>query len=123
MDSALKWVNVSEQGYWQFQFGDILVDGKPTGLCKKYGSRQCQGVLDTGSSLMMGPQKDLDVLLGMLNFDRDTQKNCTARDTFPKLGFMIGGELMEMEPQDYMDRSHDPKQHKDTDVCWAHLMP
>jgi len=123
MDGPLKWVNVSEQGYWQFQFADITVDGKPVGLCKKYGDSQCQGVLDTGSSLMMGPQKDLDQLLGLLNFGKDTQKNCTSKDKFPKLGFMIGGETLEMDPSDYMDRSHDPKEEKDVDACWAHLMP
>merc|ERR1719215_2025384 len=105
MDSALKWVNVSEQGYWQFQFGDILVDGKPTGLCKKYGARQCQAVLDTGSSLMMGPQEDLDPLMALLNFGNDSQQNCSTKAKFPRLGFSIDGETFDMSPDDYMEFS------------------
>lgn len=123
MASPLKWVNVSEEGYWQFQFSDFVVDGKPTGLCSKYGTRQCQGVLDTGSSLMMGPTDVVDSLTTLLKFGDDTRTNCTDSQTFPKLGFMIGGELLEMEPDDYMDRSHAPRQPKGNGTCWAHLMP
>jgi len=123
MASPMKWVNVSQEGYWQFQFTDLVVDGKPTGLCARYGKRLCQGVVDTGSSLMMGPNEILDPLVTLLNFGNETQKNCSKNDKFPKLGFMIGGELLEMEPDDYMDRSHDPKQPNGIDSCWAHLMP
>jgi len=123
MASELTWVNVSQDGYWQFQFTDFLIDGKPTGLCKKYGQRKCQAVLDTGSSLMMGPQADLDPLIGMLGFGNDTQMNCTDANKFPKLSFLIGGKMMDMEPEDYMDRSHGPEQPKGVDNCWAHMMP
>lgn len=122
MASPLNWVNVSEEGYWQFQFADIVVDGKPTGLCKKYGKRLCQGVLDTGSSLMMGPREDLDPLLVLLGFGNNSQQNCSENRTYPKLGFMIGGQTLEMEPDDYMDRSLIPGDNK-TGVCWAHVMP
>jgi len=123
MASPLTWVNVSQEGYWQFQFSDFIVNGIPTHLCGKYGARQCQGVLDTGSSLMMGPQADLDRLIELLNFGNDTTRNCTSGTKFPKLGFIIGGKTFEMEPEEYMDRSHAPNLPHDSDVCWAHLMP
>lgn len=123
MASPLTWVNVSEEGYWQFQFTDFTIDGKPVGLCTKYGKRQCQAVLDTGSSLMMGPKADLDQLLQLLHFGNDTQQNCSSKFKFPKLGFMIDGKTFEMEPDDYMDRSRDEYTPKDMELCWAHLMP
>merc|ERR1719223_2117235 len=123
MDSPLKWVNVSEAGYWQFQFSDFTIDGKLMGLCSKYGARQCQGVLDTGSSLMMGPKDVVDSLTTLLTFGDDTRTNCTDDRVFPKLGFVIGGEVLEMEPDDYMDRSRGPTQPTGTGTCWAHLMP
>jgi len=124
MASPLTWVNVSEEGYWQFQLQDLTIDGKPAGLCSKYGKRQCQAVLDTGSSLMMGPQADLDKLLKMLHFNgNDTTQNCSLDFKFPKLGFMIDGKTFEMEPDDYMDRSHDEYTPKGMELCWAHLMP
>jgi hypothetical protein len=123
MAEPLTWVNVSEEGYWQFQFTDFTIDGKPTGLCDKYGKRQCQAVLDTGSSLMMGPKGDLDQLLKLLQFGNDTTQNCSEGFKFPKLGFMIAGKHFEMEPDDYMDRSHDEYTPKGMELCWAHLMP
>lgn len=123
MAEPLTWVNVSEEGYWQFQFTDFLVDGKPTGLCDKYGKRGCQAVLDTGSSLMMGPKGDLDQLLKLLHFGNDTTQNCSQSFKFPKLGFKIAGKVFEMEPDDYMDRSHDEYTPPGMELCWAHLMP
>merc|ERR1719343_1242109 len=123
MASPLTWVPVSTEGYWQFQFTDFLIDGKPTGLCKKYGSRECQAVLDTGSSLMMGPSEDLEPLFKALSFPHDTQINCTQNQTFPRLGFLIGNTTFEMEPDDYMDRSHLGGAPQGVDQCWAHMMP
>jgi hypothetical protein len=123
MASEMTWVNVSEEGYWQFQFTDFTIDGKPAGMCSKYGKRECQGVLDTGSSLMMGPKTDLDNLIQMLNFGNSTTRNCSQDDKFPKLGFTIGGKHFEMEPNDYMDRSRDQYTPRDKELCWAHLMP
>jgi len=123
MASPLTWVNVSEEGYWQFQFTDFTIDGKPTGLCTKYGKRQCQAVLDTGSSLMMGPKGDLDQLLQLLHFGNDTTGNFSVGYKFPKLGFQIAGKNFEMDPSDYMDRSHDESTPKGKELCWAHLMP
>ena len=124
MQGDLTWVPVYEEGYWQFQFSDITVDGKPLNLCHKYGDRKCQAVLDTGSSLMMGPQDDLTVLLKALHFPKDTQQNCSKNMTFPKLGFVIANKTFEMDPDDYMDRSadnHAPSEQMET--CWAHMMP
>lgn len=122
MAEPLTWVPVYEEGYWQFQFNDILVDGKPMSICKKYGERQCQGVLDTGSSLMMGPKGELVHLLKALGFLNDTQMNCTVEQKFPKLSFVIANKTFDMDPDDYMDRSQNG--HKNgTESCWAHLMP
>jgi len=123
MSAPLTWVNVSQEGYWQFQFTDITVGGKSTGMCRKYGKRQCQAVLDTGSSLMMGPHKELDRLITLLNFGNDTQRNCTKDLKFPTLGFVVAGKTFEMSPDDYMDRSHNPNAPTGVDTCWAHVMP
>jgi len=123
MASPLTWVPVSTEGYWQFQFTDFLIDGKPTGLCKKYGARQCQAVLDTGSSLMMGPHEDLEVILKALHFPKDTQQNCSSKQTFPKLGFVIANKSFEMEADDYMDRTQLEGNAPGVESCWAHMMP
>jgi len=124
MASPLTWVNVSTEGYWQFDFADFTIDGKSMNLCQAYDGHKCQAVLDTGSSLMMGPEDVVNKLLVLLRFGNSTNLNCTEQqaEALPKLGFVIAGKTFEMSPDDYMDRAHDPSSPAGVSNCWAHLM-
>ncbi|VVA93720.1 unnamed protein product [Arabis nemorensis] len=45
------YVPVTQRGYWQFDMGEVLIDGESTGYC---GSG-CSAIADSGTSLLAGP--------------------------------------------------------------------
>jgi len=94
--SEFTWVNLSEEanGAWQFKLDDLAVGSKNLDLCPKGG---CQAVVDTGSSLIMGPGNVVAQLSSHLNMGND----CKA--AMPAIGFVIGGKLMELDSEDYTD--------------------
>uniref|UniRef100_A0A7M4E5T0 Embryonic pepsinogen-like n=1 Tax=Crocodylus porosus TaxID=8502 RepID=A0A7M4E5T0_CROPO len=50
----IHWIPVSYQGYWQISMDSIIVNGKVI-ACKS----GCQAIVDTGTSLMVGPSPDI----------------------------------------------------------------
>jgi len=60
----IAWLNTSTKDHWQVPISDILVDGVSMGVCD---GGLCSGaVLDTGSSLVMGPTVAVRRLLRLL---------------------------------------------------------
>jgi len=85
------------------------------------GDGTIQALLDTGSSLMMGPQPIVQSLLGAIG----AQENCTKQldkdgnFNFPSLSFTLpDGMELELKAEDYMDQLA----LADGVYCWPHLM-
>lgn len=82
------------------------------------GDGSIQALLDTGSSLMMGPQPIVNALLSAVG----AQENCTTQvdKGFPSFAFTLPGGLeLELTPEDYMDQLV----LADGVYCWPHLIP
>lgn len=112
------WASVSEAGYWQIALSDLEVGGKPLNLgCGCEGC--CRAVLDSGSSLIMGPA----FLITMLQEKLGVSETCGGRN-FPSLSFVVRDRYgkvhaLTLEQEDYMDR----EASNGTEYCWAHLLP
>merc|ERR1719169_408368 len=95
--SDIVWAPVTIQSYWQVKVEDITFNNKPTGLCD--GS--CQVAVDTGTSMLAGPSDLVDKLSGKVGAKDD----CSNFGSLPKLGFKIGDRVLNLSPDDYMDKS------------------
>jgi hypothetical protein len=98
MAEELSWAPVSAEGSWQITVDDITVDGKPANLCAKGG---CEAAIDTGSSLVLAPGN----ILGRIMSRLDPGDDCAKKP--PKLGFMVKGKILEMDSEDYLEKTED----------------
>ena len=72
-------------------------------LCS-IGSKKCQIAIDTGTSMMGGPNWFRRKLINSLNI----MANCTNKEQLPDLGFVIndGADTLYLSPQDYIDEEN-----------------
>jgi len=108
-EQGLTWLPVpkdqaDQKGYWLVTMREVYVAGKPLGICNGPGDRgRCEVAMDTGSSLMMGPRHQVNLLL-------DAIGDCSG--PLPTLRFVLdafaGGTFdMELSPEDYAEVSSD----------------
>lgn len=99
MASEMFWIPVSTPGYWQVDMEDIIIQGERQRLC--HGN--CQVAVDTGTSLMAGPTDIVTALTGTLK----VLNNCSNFEELPDIGFSVGGHILTLRPENYVDRSED----------------
>eukprot|EP00413_Alexandrium_margalefii_P011530 CAMPEP_0204552606 /NCGR_PEP_ID=MMETSP0661-20131031/26716_1 /ASSEMBLY_ACC=CAM_ASM_000606 /TAXON_ID=109239 /ORGANISM="Alexandrium margalefi, Strain AMGDE01CS-322" /LENGTH=414 /DNA_ID=CAMNT_0051559623 /DNA_START=6 /DNA_END=1250 /DNA_ORIENTATION=+ len=98
MASELFWVDVTRNsGYWEVKIDDIAVDNDLQELCV-----DCYVAVDTGTSELAGPSHVIEALAKKL----DVLADCSNFASLPRLGFQIGGRILNLEPQDYVDRAN-----------------
>uniref|UniRef100_A0A8C3XGF4 cathepsin E n=1 Tax=Cyanoderma ruficeps TaxID=181631 RepID=A0A8C3XGF4_9PASS len=96
---TLNWVPVTQQGYWQIQLDNIQLGGTVT-----FCANGCQAIVDTGTSLIAGPTKDikeLQNLIGAVSVDGEVRARCSSLDVMPDLTFTINGLPYTLSAQAY----------------------
>lgn len=97
MASEMFWQPVSRHtGYWQVEIEDITLNNKRQTLCA-----HCQVAVDTGTSQLAGPTEVINDLSSRLNVKPD----CSNYHQLPDLGFVVGSHVLNLKPQDYVDKS------------------
>jgi len=95
--SDIVWAPVKKQSYWQVSIDDITFDNVPKNLC----DGGCEVAVDTGTSMLAGPSDLVDKLSSMVGAKED----CSNFNSLPKIGFQIGDKILNLRPDDYMDKS------------------
>ncbi|NXW67022.1 CATE protein, partial [Hirundo rustica] len=96
---TLNWVPVTQQGYWQIQLDNIQLGGTVT-----FCASGCQAIVDTGTSLIAGPTKEireLQNLIGAVSVDGEYAVECSSLDAMPDLTFTINGLPYTLSAQAY----------------------
>jgi len=107
MASDLHWVPISRNtGYWEVMIMDITLDNHPQELCQN-----CYVAVDTGTSELAGPSGVIDELATRL----DVMDDCSNFDTLPQVGFVVNGQILNLDPKEYVEQSED--------ICQVGLMP
>merc|ERR1719498_1930923 len=97
MASDLVWAKVNVESWWQVGMDDITFNDKPQNLC----NGDCEVAVDTGTSMLAGPTSLVDKLSNMVGVKDD----CSNYDSLPRLGFKLGDKILNLRPDDYVDRS------------------
>ncbi|KAK7303330.1 hypothetical protein RJT34_14233 [Clitoria ternatea] len=82
------YVPVTQKGYWQFDMGDVLIGGKPTGYC----ANDCSAIADSGTSLLTGPTTVVTLINDAIGANGVVSKEC--RSVVEKYGQTILALLM-----------------------------
>lgn len=84
----LGWHPTTSSTDWQVGLKDVLVDGKPMGLCDDRPGGVCPALVDTGSSLVTGPAKGIQPLLEKIH----TDDQCRNLANMPTISLRIATE-------------------------------
>ncbi|KAI9526389.1 hypothetical protein NQZ68_039809 [Dissostichus eleginoides] len=97
----LHYVNVTRKAYWQIEMSGVGI-GEQLTVCKG----GCQAIVDTGTSLIVGPKAEvralqkaigaLPLLMGEYWID------CKRIPSLPVISFNIGGKMYNLTGEDYV---------------------
>nr|XP_033774487.1 gastricsin [Geotrypetes seraphini] len=100
------WTPVTQQTYWQIGIEGFSVNGQETGWCRQ----GCQGVVDTGTSLLTVPQQMFSSLMQDIGAQLDQNGgyvvNCNNIPNMPTLSFTISGVPFPLPPTAYILQSN-----------------
>lgn len=106
----ITWVPIIKDlmNYWLIEVDDILLGHKSLNFCP----HKCKAAIDTGTTLLSAPSKNLDTL-----FDELTE-DCKHFKKYPDLVFVIQGKKFAISPENYIltnndETFDDPGRHSD----------
>lgn len=121
--SSFVYAKVTDKGYWSIEIHDIELQygsapPTSTGVCKRHPTGRCKAIVDTGTYLIYGPQKDVKETLGSIAIN-----SCEDLSKLPSVIFVLyAGEgtqpaRLKLKPQDYSLEFHIPKDSSQTLDC------
>ncbi|XP_042532484.1 pepsin F-like [Dipodomys spectabilis] len=101
----LNWVPVSKPKYWQVAMDSISMNGEAVACASG-----CQGILDTGTSLLTGPRDSLLNIHEIINatpYSGEYILDCDTINTLPDIVFTINGINYPVPASAYIKKAHE----------------
>uniref|UniRef100_A0A8C8RNN6 Peptidase A1 domain-containing protein n=1 Tax=Pelusios castaneus TaxID=367368 RepID=A0A8C8RNN6_9SAUR len=99
------WTPVIQDAYWQIGIEGFSINGQSSGWC----SSGCQGIVDTGTSLLTAPQNIFSELMEYIgaqeNSDGEYVVSCNDMENMPTISFTISGASFPLSPSAYLLQS------------------
>ncbi|XP_073522850.1 gastricsin-like isoform X1 [Phyllobates terribilis] len=100
------WTPVTSETYWQIGIQGFSINGQATGWC----SQGCQGIVDTGTSLLTAPQGEFSSLMQSIGAQQDQNGqyavSCDNIQSLPTISFTISGTSFPLPPSAYVLQSN-----------------
>ncbi|XP_036623195.1 chymosin-like [Trichosurus vulpecula] len=97
---SLHWVPVTVEGYWQFTVDSITINDEVV-ACQD----GCQAILDTGTSLLVGPSQGIDKIQSAIGATEtllgEYEINCNKLSSMPTVVIHINGREFPLTPSAY----------------------
>jgi hypothetical protein len=102
-------------GYWLVRGEDVLVSNKSVGICSQgLLKKNCQLVVDTGTSILVGPSNEVGKLIEQVNASgkiaADGTMPCGLEASLPTLTFILDGKQYPLEPEWYVLKGQSTQQ-------------
>jgi len=99
----MSYIPLSAKTYWQVDMASVEVSGASATVC----DGGCQAIMDTGTSLIAGPKKEIDAInhaIGatIIPITGEAIVNCAKIPEMPKISFGLGGKTYVLEAKDYV---------------------
>ena len=82
--------------YWAISLDDIVFNGT------SYKVGNLLGIVDTGTSVIIGPTKVVDQMTKAFGTGKQKQVDCSTVPSLPTLDFKIGGDTYSLKGKDYI---------------------
>jgi len=93
----MTYIPLTNRTYWEIKIDDVKVGGESLGGCSGSGN-VCHAAVDTGTSLIAGPIKDIAPIIDRTHVAQD----CSNINQLPNVDIVLNGKAFTLTPKDYV---------------------
>ncbi|XP_060786814.1 pepsin A-like isoform X1 [Neoarius graeffei] len=102
---SINWIPLSSESYYQITMDSVTINGQVVGC-----NGGCQAIVDTGTSLIVGPTSDISNLNSYLGAQTDQYGDsivsCSSIQSMPSVTFNINGYAFTIPPSSFVTQGY-----------------